>query len=159
MEANGITAATNGAENRSHFKAIVGAMDNPDETAVGAAVAAATGGAAAISRARGGDRRIRRGRGGPAAGSGAVRGGAAGLAASTWGGGRPMDVDEIQPQSSSPSPAGRRVCGRVAARGAYAGRGSQGASSSTSTQSRRGAGAPGGAAGSNLAACSAVQMQ
>jgi len=159
MEANGIAAATNAAENRSHFEAIVGAMDNPDETAVGAAVAAATGGAAAISRARGGDRRIGRGRGGPAAGPGAVRGGAAGLAATTGGGGRPMDVDEIQPQSSSPSPAGRRVRGRVDARGAYAGRGSRGASSLTSTQSGSGAGASGGAAGSNLATRSAVQMQ
>jgi len=58
MEANGIAAATNGAENRSHFDAIVSAMDNPDETAVGAAVAAATGGAAAMSRTRGRDRRI-----------------------------------------------------------------------------------------------------
>jgi len=159
MEASGIAAATNGAENRSQSEAILGAMANPDETAVGAAVDAATTGAAEISRARGGDRRIGRGRGGPAAVSGAFRGVAAGSAATTGGGGRPMDVDEIQPHSSSPSPAGFRVRGRVDARGAYAGRGSRGASSSTSMQSARGAGASGGAAGSNLATRSSVQMQ
>jgi len=159
MEANGIAAATNGAENRSHFDAIVSAMDNPDETAVGAAVAAATGGAAAMSRARGRNRRIGRGRGGSAADSGAVRGGAGGVAAAAGAGRRPIDVDEIQPQSASPSPAGRRVRGRVDARGGSAGRGSRGASSSTSMQSGHGVGASGDAAGSNLATRSAVQMQ
>jgi len=158
LEANGIAAATNGAESRSHFDAIVSAMDNPDETAVGAAVAAATAGAAAMSRARGRDRRIGRGRVGSAAGSGAVRGGAGGVAAAAGAGWRPIDVDEIQPQSASPSPAGRRVRGRVDARGESAGRGSRGASSSTSMQSRHGVGASGDAAGSNLATRSAVQM-
>jgi len=132
MEANGIAAATSGTENRSHFDAIVSAMDKPDETAVGAAVAAATGGAAAMSRARGRNRRIGRGRGGSTAGSGAVRGGAGGVAAAAGAGRRPIDAEEIQPQSASPSPAGRRVRGRVDARGGSAGRGSRGASLSTS---------------------------
>jgi len=159
MEANGIAAATNGAENRSHFDAIVSAMDNSVENEVGAAVAAATGGAGAMSRARGRDRRIGRGRGGSAAGSGAVRGGAGGVAAAAGAGRRPIDVDEIQPQSASPSPAGRRVRGRVDARGGSAGRGSRGASSSTPMQFGHGVGASGDAAGSNLATRSAVQMQ
>jgi len=159
MEANGIAAATNGAESRSHFDAIVGAMDNPNETAVGAAVAAATGGAAAMSRAWGHDRRIGRGRDGSDAGSGVVRGGVGGVAAAAGASRRPIDVDEIQQQSASPSPAGRDVRGRVDDLGGSAGRSSRGALLSTSMQSGHGVGASGVAAGSNLATRSAVHLQ
>jgi len=101
MNAKSTAAATDGAENRSNSDAILSAMENPEETAVGAAVAAATGGAAAILRAQVSDRRSGRGRDGSAARSGAVRGGASGAAAAAGEGRRPVDVDQAQPQSAS----------------------------------------------------------
>jgi len=54
MDVNGVAAATNGVENRAHFESMVAAADETGQTAVGAALVAATGGAAAIVREGGG---------------------------------------------------------------------------------------------------------
>ena len=154
MQANGIAAATNGAENRPHFEAMVAAGDEPGQSAVGAALVAATGGAAAVLREGGG--RAGRGVRGAAAASGRGRGRAAAAAASAVAvrqrtgaatralpapgnrGNRVEDVDEVSPRRPPPSPSGRRIRGRVDVRGDSAARGSRGGASSATTQSGRG---------------------
>ena len=77
MEASGVAAATNGVENRAHFEAMVASANEPGQTAVGAALVAATGGAAAVVRAGGG----RAGRGGRGAAAGRGRVGRGGVGA------------------------------------------------------------------------------
>jgi len=77
MEASGVAAATNGVENRAHFEAMVAFANEPGQTAVGAAMVAATGGAAAVVRAGGG----RAGRGGRGAAAGRARIGRGGVGA------------------------------------------------------------------------------
>jgi len=77
MEASGVAAATNGVENRAHFKAMVASAIEPGQTAVGAAIVATTGGAAAVVRAEGG----RAGREGHRAAAGRARIGRGGVGA------------------------------------------------------------------------------
>jgi len=77
MEASGVAAGTHGVENRAHFEAMVASANEPGQTAVGAALVAASGGAAAIVRAGGG----RGGRGGRSAAVGRGRVGRGGVGA------------------------------------------------------------------------------
>jgi len=85
MDVNGVAAATNGVENRAHFESMVAAADETGQTAVGAALVAATGGAAAIVRDGGG--RVGRGGGSAAAGRGRIGRGCRGAGAASGGNG------------------------------------------------------------------------
>ena len=86
MEASGVAAATNGVENRAHFESMVAAADETGQTAVGAALMAATGGATAIVRE--GGVRVGRGGRGAAAGRGRIGRGGRGAGATSGGSGR-----------------------------------------------------------------------
>jgi len=86
MEVNGVAAATNGVESRTHFETMVAAADETGQTAVGAALVATTGGAAARLR-KGGGRPGRGGRG-AAAGRGRFGRGGRGAGAASGGNGR-----------------------------------------------------------------------
>jgi len=54
MRANSIPAATNAVDNRRHFDSVTAALSDPEMSAVGAAMVAATSGTAATHAARGG---------------------------------------------------------------------------------------------------------